>query len=78
VLQRPEITSTLAASENGSYTIKIPEKSPSGTSLVNMSVADDNVGQQQLCVSDGRELHCPNRLQKFTCRKTPIWTMNAT
>ena len=53
-----EITliSSLAASENGSYTIKIPENSPSGISLVNTSVVDDNVGQQRLCAWDGREL----------------------
>ena len=50
------MTSSLAASDNGSYTIKIPESSPSGTSLVNMSVVDDSVGQHQLCALDGRKL----------------------
>ena len=44
------LTSSLAASENASYTIEIPENSPSGTSLLNMSVVDDDVGQQHSCV----------------------------
>ena len=44
------LTSSLAASENALYTIEISENSPSGTSLVNMSVVDDDVGQQHTCV----------------------------
>ena len=42
--------SFLSVPDNVSYTIVIPENSPSGTSLANLSVVDEDVGQQHSCL----------------------------
>ena len=58
-------TSSLAISENRSYTIVIPENSPNGTSLVKMSVVDDDVGQQHNCLLlTGRDFFDARSLNK--------------
>ena len=41
--------SSLSVPDNTSYKIVIPENSPSGTSLANLSVVDEDVGQQHSC-----------------------------
>lgn len=44
------LTSSLATHGNTSYKIVIPENSPSGTSLLNVTVIDEDVGQQHSCM----------------------------
>ena len=42
-------SSSLAVFDNTSYKIALPENSPSGTSLTNLSVIDQDVSQQHKC-----------------------------
>ena len=44
------LNSSLSIPDNVSYTVVIAENSPSGTSLTNLSVVDEDVGQQQRCM----------------------------
>ena len=44
------LTSSLATHGNTSYKIVILENSPSGTSLLNVTVIDEDVGQQHSCM----------------------------
>lgn len=41
--------SSLAASDSISFSVVLPENSPSGTSLTNLSVVDDDKSQQHNC-----------------------------
>ncbi|KAJ7380336.1 hypothetical protein OS493_011059 [Desmophyllum pertusum] len=41
--------SSLSVHDNTSYKVVIPENSPSGTSLTNLSVVDEDVGQKHKC-----------------------------
>lgn len=42
--------SSLSSPDNVSYTIVIPENSQSGTSVVTVTVVDEDVGQQHNCI----------------------------
>ena len=44
------LNSSLSIPDNVTYTVVIVENSPSGTSLTNLSVVDEDVGQQHRCV----------------------------
>ena len=44
------LNSSLSIPDNVTYTVVIPENSPSGTSLTNLSVVDEDVGQQHRCM----------------------------
>ena len=44
------LNSSLSIRDNVSYTVVIAENSPSGTSLTNLSVVDEDVGQQHRCM----------------------------
>ena len=44
------LNSSLSIPDNVIYTVVIPENSPSGTSLTNLSVVDEDVGQQHRCM----------------------------
>ena len=44
------LNSSLSIPDNVMYTVVIPENSPSGTSLTNLSVVDEDVGQQHRCM----------------------------
>lgn len=42
-------SSSLSAPDNTSFSIVLPENSPSGTSLTNLSVVDEDLSQQHNC-----------------------------
>lgn len=44
-----DFTSSLSVTDNTSFQIVIPENSPGGTSLANLSVVDEDSGQQHNC-----------------------------
>ena len=44
------LNSSLSIPDNVSHIVVIPENSPSGTSLTNLSVVDEDVGQQHRCM----------------------------
>lgn len=44
-----DFTSSLSVTDNTSFQIVIPENSPGGTSLTNLSVVDEDSGQQHNC-----------------------------
>ena len=44
------LNSSLSMPNSVSHTMVIPENSPSGTSLTNLSVVDEDVGQQHRCM----------------------------
>ena len=44
------LNSSLSIPNNVTYTVVIAENSPTGTSLTNLSVVDEDVGQQHRCM----------------------------
>lgn len=42
-------SSSLSAPDNTSFSVVLPENSPSGTSLANLSVVDQDISQQHNC-----------------------------
>ena len=44
------LNSSLSIPDNVTYTVVIAENSPTGTSLTNLSVVDEDVGQQHRCM----------------------------
>ena len=44
------LNSSLSIPDNVTYTVVIVENSPTGTSLTNLSVVDEDVGQQHRCM----------------------------